>query len=250
LILPIATFLLVLRIPVVRLVYGTDIFTWEATVQTSMVLSAFAVSIIFQAASALLARAFYALHDTKTPVVISISCILVNILLDFVFISIVNTEIWGLALAFSIASFSQATLLYFLINKRINGGFKIANLVPLLKHLFASFTSGVAMFFVLKFFDKWVWVKKLSFLGKVDLSGIVFEKFVLDTRYTTNLLILTLLVAFIGGALYLIISYILRAQELWIFIRLIKQFIKRKNPWALVKEKEQITPTTVDTSAS
>jgi putative peptidoglycan lipid II flippase len=251
LILPVATFLLVLRIPVVRLVYGTDIFTWEATVQTSMVLSAFAISVVFQAASALLARAFYALHDTKTPVVISICSILINIGFDILFISVFKTQIWGLALAFSVSSFVQAFLLYYLINKKINGGFKIRNLIPFFKHLTASGISGVVMFFFLKLFDKWAWVKRLSFLGKVDMArGIVFQRFVLDTRYTINLLILTAIVCIIGIVVYLGASYILRARELWIFFRLVKQSLAKKKTWKLQKEKEQISPSTMDTSAN
>jgi putative peptidoglycan lipid II flippase len=251
LILPVATFLLVLRIPVVRLVYGTDIFTWEATVQTSMVLSAFAISVVFQAASALLARAFYALHDTKTPVVISICSILINIGFDILFISVFKTQIWGLALAFSVSSFVQAFLLYYLINKKINGGFKIRNLIPFFKHLTASGISGVVMFFFLKLFDKWAWVKRLSFLGKVDMArGIVFQRFVLDTRYTVNLLILTAIVCIIGIVVYLGASYILRARELWIFFRLVKQSLAKKKTWKLQKEKEQISPSTMDTSAN
>ena len=65
LILPISTALIVLRIPVVRLIFGTDIFSWEATVQTGLVVSAFSFGVIFQAANSLLSRSFYALQDTK-----------------------------------------------------------------------------------------------------------------------------------------------------------------------------------------
>jgi len=51
-----------------------------------MVVSAFALGVVFQAASALLARGFYALHDTKTPVVISLSAIILVISADFILI--------------------------------------------------------------------------------------------------------------------------------------------------------------------
>src|SRR3990172_6389193 len=59
LVIPIATVLIVLRIPIVRLVYGTEIFSWESTVQTGYVVSAFAFGVVFQAATAILARGFY-----------------------------------------------------------------------------------------------------------------------------------------------------------------------------------------------
>lgn len=94
LILPIASILIVLRIPIVRLVYGTDIFDWEATVQTGMVLSAFAFGVVFQAVNSLLARAFYAMHNTKTPVSISIATIFLVVFFDFVFIYILKLPAW------------------------------------------------------------------------------------------------------------------------------------------------------------
>src|SRR5581483_5275782 len=69
---PIVAIFIALRIPTVRILFGTSIFDWTATVETGMVLTAFAIGIPFQAMVALLARAFYALHDTKTPVLISV----------------------------------------------------------------------------------------------------------------------------------------------------------------------------------
>jgi putative peptidoglycan lipid II flippase len=42
-ILPIATILIVLRVPLVRLVYGTDIFSWEATLQTGLCCQCFCI---------------------------------------------------------------------------------------------------------------------------------------------------------------------------------------------------------------
>jgi len=251
LITPIATFLVVLRIPVVRLVYGTDIFTWESTVQTSMVLSSFAFGIVFQATSALLARAFYAIHDTKTPVMISVSCIFLTIIFDFVFIRELDTPIWGLAAAFSIGAFVQTVALYFLIHKRVNGSFSILALTPFLKHLIASLCSGAAMFFVLKFFDKSVWVKRLSFLGRLDITkDIPFEKFVLDTRYTGNLLVLTIVVTLIGVSIYVLISLILKTKELWTFANLMKRvFVKRSFGTISLKEKEPVSSTPTETTA-
>jgi len=151
LITPLATMLVVLRIPVVRLVYGTDIFTWEATVQTGWVVSAFAVGIVFQAANALLSRAFYALHDTKTPVVSSIISILIIIVLDFLFIRVFAFRVWGLAAAFSIGSFIQTVSLFYLINKRINGSLTGGHVMPFIKFLISALGSGSIMFLIKTF---------------------------------------------------------------------------------------------------
>jgi len=226
LILPIAAILIVLRIPIVRLVYGTDIFDWEATVQTGMVLSAFAFGVVFQAVNSLLSRAFYAMHNTRTPVSISIATIFLVVFFDFVFIYILKLPAWGLAAAFSLGSFLQSVCLFYFLEKSLGGGFLSTNLYLLFKKFLAALGSSLVMFFTLKFFDRSVWIKKLSFLGKIEaIQKLSFEKFVLDTRYTFNLLILTITVSFLGILVYLILSYALGNKELLTFTNLIKRIL-------------------------
>jgi len=250
LITPFAALLIVLRIPVVRLVYGTDIFTWESTVQTGMVVSAFSLGIIFQATSALLARGFYAIHDTKTPVIVSIVTILISIFLDWLFIRILGTPVWGLAMAFSIGSMFQSIVLYFLIMRRMAGAFVWGGLVPFGKHILSSSVAGLVMFFFLKFFDRSVWVKRLSFLGQIEITkNIPFQRFVLDTRYTVNLLILTVIVGVIGIIIYLEVSILLRTKEVNTFFSLAKKiFVKREVGHIPEREKESIIPPAGETN--
>ncbi|MFZ5933105.1 MAG: murein biosynthesis integral membrane protein MurJ, partial [Patescibacteria group bacterium] len=251
LVLPIATALIVLRIPLVRLVFGTDIFSWEATVQTGMVVSAFALGIVFQATAALLARGFYALHDTKTPVVISLSTIVMTITADFILIRGLGLPVWGLAAAFSFGSFLQATLLFSLINKRIGNGAHIAGLVPILKSVLAALASGIVMYLFLKIFDRSVWIKRLSFLGKIEAArGIAFERFVLDTRYTFNLLVLTVFVITVGIIVYLTISIVLKSKEVWYFFNLIARVLKRRVEPIPIREPEPVAPPPTDTGST
>jgi len=245
LIIPAATTLVILRVPVIRLVYGTSIFNWEATVQTGYVLSGFALGIVFQAVAALLARSFYALQDTKTPVIVSVVSILLTILADFYFIKVLHLEVWGLALAFSIGSFVQATTLFYLINKKLNGISFFKALLPISKSIVAAFGSGSVMYLMLKVFDRSVWVKRLSFLGKIESTKTIpFEKFVLDTRYTVNLIGLTIIVSLIGIAVYLGLSIMLKSKQVWIFFNLLKRiFVKRKISPIPAKETESVVPT-------
>jgi len=244
LILPVSAALIVLRIPIVRLIFGTDIFGWEATVQTGMVVSAFAVGVIFQAAASLLSRAFYAMHDTKTPVIISISSLTVNIVLAFVFVRMLQLPAWSLALAYSIGVFLQGTLLFVMINNRLKNGSVLKLLSPLFKSTFASIVSGSVMYFMLKFFDRWVWIKRPP-------TNIPFEKFVLDTRYTANLLALTVLAILVGAAVYFLVSYLLKSRELYNFIGLIRRlFISKKVGSVPLKETEIVSGPPTDSTSS
>lgn len=251
LIIPSAVFLIVLRIPIVRLVYGTDIFGWEATVQTGLVLSAFGVGIFFQAASALLARSFYALHDTKTPVLASIFSILLIIAGDYIAVNVLELKVWGLSAAFSIGSIFQAGILFYLINKRVGKESMIGGLLPIAKSVLAAIGAGSVMYFLLKFFDRSVWVKRLSFLSGIEATKTIpFERFVLDTRYTVNLLVLTFLVGLIGGLVYLGISVLLKSEQVGSFFGLVKRvFFRRKVTPIPDKEQEPVAPSPSDTAS-
>jgi putative peptidoglycan lipid II flippase len=217
---PIVAFLMVARVPVVRLIFGTDIFDWESTVETSLVVSSFAIGIFSQAANSILARSFYALSDTKTPVKVSVSTLIVNVVLDYVFVLIYKFPVWSLALAFSISMIIQSIVLFILITKKIHNGVVHTLYIPILKSIIGGLTSGFTMYFLLKFFDRSVWIKKLSFIGNLDMP---FERFVLDTRYTGNLLLLTSIVGLLGVIVYILVLKVLKSNELDVFIKLFKK---------------------------
>jgi len=219
LIVPVAVFLTVLRIPIVRILFGTNLFDWEATVQTGLVISAFALGVPFQATVILLSRAYYALHDTKTPVIISLMGTIIGITSSVILIRVLGVPTWGLSLSYSIGVSVQAIVLFYLLSKKLNGGI-FFTIKPILKTITASAASGSIMFFILKFFDRSVWVKKLSFLTNLETTkNLNFESFVLDTRYTANLITLTVVTAAVGGITYLVVSFLLKSTELQTIIK-------------------------------
>ncbi len=238
--LPLATALIVLRIPVVRLVYGTKIFDWPATVQTGMVLSVYGIAIVSQTLMSILSRAFFALHDTRTPVKISFIGLGLLVVGDFILVSGFGLPVWALAASFGFSTYVEAIILLSLINKRI-GGIVNKNFVRhLLKIAVATLTSGFVMYFLIRFFDRWYWIQQVT--------SIPFDKFVLDTRYTLNVLILTILSFAIGMGVYIGLTLLLRVDESRYFLTVMRRFIvRRKLPGIPQKEQEPITPITPDT---
>lgn len=210
---PVSAMFIVLRIPAIRIFFGTSIFDWNSTVETGMVLTAFAIGIPFQTGVAMLARAFYAIHDTRTPVIISVIGDTVVVVFDFLLIKGFGLPSWALALSFSIGAFIETIVLVFLLRRKLNNFSILKMSFPMLKTLFATLASGGVMYYLLKFFDKWVPVR--------IPKPIAFENFVLDTRYTGNLIILTLLVGLAGMAVYILVSFILRSEELYAIGRVI-----------------------------
>lgn len=238
--LPLATALIVLRIPIVRLIYGTKIFDWDATVQTGMVLSVYALAIVTQTLMSILSRAFFALHDTKTPVKISFIGLGLLVAGDFILVKGFNLPVWALAASFAFSTYIEAIILMILINKRIKEIINKNFFVHLIKISAATLISGFSMFFLIKFFDRWYWIRQET--------SIPFEKFVLDTRYSLNVLILTVMAFLIGMAIYAGLSLLFRIEEARYLVQVVKKFAaKRAIPGIPQKEEEPVTPITPDT---
>ena len=222
LIIPTGVALLVLRVPLVRLAFGAERFDWEATVMTGYVVAGFAVSIFAQGAAYFLARGFYALQDTKTPVLIQIFSVVVSVGLCVISILVLHLPVWSLALSYSLATLLHAGLLLIFLYKKV-GGFDLYRLiVPFVKISASSLVSGSSMYFFLKVLDRSAWDQRLSFLGGLTLPAH-FEVFVIDTRYTLNLVFLTAFVSVIGAAVYLAVSWLLRIEEITLFIKLLRK---------------------------
>jgi len=219
--LPVAAAFIVLRIPLVRLAFGASKFTWESTVLTGYALSMFALGIAGQALTLYFVRTFYALRNTLIPVVIGIADIFLNIGLVAYFVLVLELPVWGIALAFALSALVQAFTLWVFLIKKLH--FSVKDFVlPLFKVILASLASGGVMYLMLKIFDRSAWDKNLSFLGKFGLPER-FELFILDTRYTASLVVLTALVGVVGILVYLGVCRVLRVEE----VKLLSQIWKR-----------------------
>jgi putative peptidoglycan lipid II flippase len=238
--LPLAAALIVLRIPIVRLVYGTKIFDWNATVQTGMVLSVYAIAIVTQTLMSILSRAFFALHDTATPVKISFIGLGLLVAGDFLLVKGFGLPVWALAASFGFSTYVEAVILSILIHKKIGEIINTKFFTHLLKISLATVLSGLTMFFLIKFFDRWYWIRQVT--------SIPFERFVLDTRYTLNVLILTVIAFAAGMIVYMSLSLLFRIDEAKYLLIVARRFIQRRAiPAIPAKEEEPVTPITPDT---
>lgn len=139
-IVPISIIMLVLREQIVRLILGAGKFTWEATLLTSETLGYFSVSLFASALVVYLARTFYALQNTKTPVIVSLISIALNIALSYFLSSIYGVK--GLAIAFSITTILQSVFLILLLKKEVH----YLNLRKILKRIVVIFfASGIIL---------------------------------------------------------------------------------------------------------
>ncbi|MDP8960210.1 MAG: murein biosynthesis integral membrane protein MurJ [Actinomycetota bacterium] len=115
--------LAVLATPIVRLLLEHGVFTASSTVLVSRTLTAFALGLASFSLFQLFLRAFYALQDTRSPVLVNVGAVGVNILLDVVLFLLLPTE-WkvpGLALGHAIAYTVGALLFAVLLRRRLRG---------------------------------------------------------------------------------------------------------------------------------
>ncbi|HCM68255.1 MAG: murein biosynthesis integral membrane protein MurJ [Candidatus Kerfeldbacteria bacterium RIFCSPLOWO2_01_FULL_48_11] len=149
LIIPVSVLMLLLRAQIVRLVLGSGNFGWADTILTAQTLGYFSLSLFAQALIPMLARSFYALQDTKTPVKVGLLSVGINVILGWTL-----SRIWGvigLGLAFSVASIVNMLFLLILLHHRVGNldDNRIAN--STLKILFISSVMGLVSWGMLRF---------------------------------------------------------------------------------------------------
>ncbi|MGI6103486.1 MAG: murein biosynthesis integral membrane protein MurJ [Patescibacteria group bacterium] len=116
---PAAFGLILLRAQVVRLILGTGYFGWDATVMTADTLGALALGMVTAALSALLARSFYALHETRLPTLIQVGSFAVAIALGWWLAVPLELGVVGLALGLAASTFLYTLLLYQRLRTRV-----------------------------------------------------------------------------------------------------------------------------------
>lgn len=114
---PIVILLMLLRAEWVRLIFGSGRFDWNATIRTADTLALFAVGIIGQGLIPILARAFYAMKNTRVPTITGVATDVLCVILSLILMR--HFGVAGLALAYSIASTLNAGALWILLRREL-----------------------------------------------------------------------------------------------------------------------------------
>lgn len=115
-IIPITVVTLLLRAQIVRVLYGSRGFDWDATIIASTTLGFFAMSFFAQAVVYVLVRAYFAFEDAVTPLVIGMVGAVVNVVAGHMLAA--HMGVAGLALGFTLAAIVQAALLWVFLRIR------------------------------------------------------------------------------------------------------------------------------------
>ena len=139
--LPAAVGLIVLAPPIVRVCFERGAFDRQATVMTAQTVGFLAIGLVAYAASKVLSGAFYALHDTRTPVRLAIHALLVNMALAVMFIG--PLRVGGLALATALSSSLNAWRLLRNLEQRLDMPLVPTLVNPMLRMGLAALIMGI-----------------------------------------------------------------------------------------------------------
>jgi putative peptidoglycan lipid II flippase len=207
-IMPASVLILILRLPIVRLLFGTDNLPWDTTRVTSYAVGIIAISIAAQGLVSLLIRAFYALKDTRTPLYVAIVDMILYMVLCAIMVFVLRWDVLGLALATTITGIFELGLMLWLLDRKL-GCFRSKRfIVPQLKMLSSSFFMAIFLYLPFRILDK-----------------VVFN----STR-TLELIELTIVTSTIGLLAYIYFSALFEVKELAFFTNLFQSFGKWQKP--------------------
>ena len=197
---------LLLRAQIVRIVVGAGAFDWNSTILAADTLAFFALTFVPQACVYILARAFFAMHDTVTPLTAGIVSALLGIVSAFLFTK--TFGVIGLAMAFGISETVNAALLWILLRQKFGSLHESKILAGLFKLVPAAILSGLVMLYV---------------------RGFVVRFIELDSFF--NVLLQVLLTGLSGAIVYLGILALLKSEEFEsFFASMTRRQLRRAEP--------------------
>lgn len=148
--LPATVGLIVLNRPIIKILFERGAFSQMSTALTGDALICYAVGLASCGIIKILTNAYYSMHDTVTPVKLSVLSLAINIFMNIVLMHPMKAS--GLALANSISAITHSFMLYLFLVKKI-GPIADFGLVKFFIKVFASsILMGAVSFISFKFF--------------------------------------------------------------------------------------------------
>ncbi len=191
--LPASIGLMILRQPLIALLYQRGAFDENSVQIVSWALLWYAAGMVGHSIMEILTRAFYAQHDTKTPVIIGIIAMTLNVIFSITFAKLFTSLGWmphgGLALANSTATALEAVVLFVVMRKRLNG----IEGNHILRGAIPSLIAALGMSFTLfgwlrlaKDFNTWLIAPLGVILGGIIYFGILFILRLPELQFIVN----------------------------------------------------------------
>ncbi|MEI7884008.1 MAG: murein biosynthesis integral membrane protein MurJ [Clostridia bacterium] len=197
LILPISAGFMILSVPLIGALYERGAFSSLQTLATASAFMYFSLGLWAIAVNMIITRAFYAMQNLKTPVILGFVYIIISVCLSFILIPLMGSS--GLALANTIAAYINMLQLFIILLQKVPG-LSVRKFLPTVFKVLLAVTIMSAAIIPLTFY-----LEKL--LGSATLQR----------------LITIVIVGIVGLLVYGIIIYLLKVEEIKWFLNIFKQ---------------------------
>lgn len=203
LVIPISVGAIILSTPIVKILFQRGEFNARATYMTSVALVFYSIGMIGFGLRDILGKIFYSLQDTRTPMINGAIAMVLNIILNILFVKFTNMQLAGLAFATSISALTTILLLSINLRRKIGpfGGKAVISV------FIKSLVSALIMAIVTRFI--------YNYLASIMGSGTIKE-------------IITLGISVLVGAIvYGICVIVLKVKEVNLILTSVKSKIKK-----------------------
>jgi putative peptidoglycan lipid II flippase len=162
--------LIILGKSIIGAIYQHGKFEIYDTSQTALALSSYAIGLTGYAALKIVVPAFYALGDSRLPMLISLASIVINFGTAIVLTKVYNLGVAGLALSTSAVALFGFLVLFDLLRRRIGGVYGRTLAAQFGKICAASLAMAVAIAFSTHMVESWMGVSRMAHLADLLVS--------------------------------------------------------------------------------
>jgi len=220
LIVPLSVLTLLLRAQIVRIILGTGKFGWLETQLTAACLGIFAISIFAYALVPFLVRIFFSIHNTKIPLLVSILTLGISIILCFVLVNVMSGVNWFstiMANLWKIQNIDNISIIGLPLAITFSGIIQVLMLIAFLKRKLKEFP-------IKDIYNSFIKILFASIImGGITYLCLYGFSLVFNTSTFVGILLQAGISGLIGILVYLILSYFLKIQEVY----LIKNMLSR-----------------------
>jgi len=148
---PVMVGFMIISTPIIRLFYERGQFDSHSTELTAIALFFYSAGMLGYGIQEICNKAFYSMHDGKTPMKVSVVGIAVNILLSIVLIGLFDMTHWALAFSASVAANLMGIALLVFLNKKSPGVINRELAVYFVKVLAATAIMAVVAYVAYEF---------------------------------------------------------------------------------------------------
>jgi putative peptidoglycan lipid II flippase len=143
---PLAVTMMILAKPAIQLLFQRGAFDAAATELTSKILVFSCLQLFPTCAGAIMLRLLFAFQDLVSLLKVTLISLTVNIILNFLFMNLMNPPACGIALSTAASSFISVTLYFVILKRRISNLHGLTILRSLSRIAAFSAVSGLAVF--------------------------------------------------------------------------------------------------------